>query len=75
MITDWLYTYGHAHFRRDLGDPAVADDLRQRARVGIAPVTPVDGRPVWGTEAEQVRRLCRLPAPHRRRWTLPGGRD
>lgn len=68
-IADWLREQGHAHLWRDLSEPSVADDLRRRCRLGIAPVTLVDGRPVWGTGAEQVRRLRRML--RRRLWTLP----
>ncbi len=68
-ITDWLRAGGHAHLWRDLAEPGVAEDLRDRCRVAIAPVTLVDGRPLWGTGAEQVRRLRRMLEP--RRWSLP----
>lgn len=68
-ITDWLRAEGYAHLWRDLGEPGVADDLRGRTRLGIAPVTLVDGRPVWGDGREQVRRLRRMLRP--RLWTLP----
>lgn len=68
-VTDWLRAEGHAHLWRDLAEPEVADDLRCRTRLGIAPVTLVDGRPVWGEGREQVRRLRRML--RRRHWTLP----
>lgn len=68
-ITDWLRATGHAHLWRDLAEPGVADDLRRRTRLGIGPVTLVDGRPVWGSGREQVRRLRRMLG--HKGWTLP----
>lgn len=68
-IGAWLAAQGHAHLWRDLAEPGVADDLRRRCRIGIAPVTLVDGRPVWGTGDEQVRRLRRML--RRGLWTWP----
>ena len=70
IVADWLRAGGHAHLWRDLGQARVAEDLRARVRLGIAPVTLVNGRPVWGTGEEQVRRLRRMLRP-RGVWTLP----
>lgn len=69
IIATWLRAEGHAPLWRNLADPAVAEDLRSRTRLGIAPVTLVDGRPVWGESTEQLRRLDRML--RRKSWTLP----
>lgn len=70
VVTDWLRQGGHAHLWRDLGERDVSEALRARVHLGIAPVTLVDGKPVWGTGEEQVRRLARILGP-REVWTLP----
>ena len=59
-VAQWLWQQGVPHGDRDLSDPEVASDLRRRARIGISPVVLVDGRAVWGTVEEQIRRLRRL---------------
>ena len=56
----WLWRAGVAHGDRDLSDPEVAAALRTRTRLGISPVVLVDGRAVWGTAEEQIRRLRRM---------------
>lgn len=56
----WLWREGVAQGDRDLSDPGVAAGLRARTRLGISPVVLVDGRAVWGTAEEQIRRMRRL---------------
>lgn len=56
----WLWRAGVPHGDRDLSDPDIAADLRRRTRLGISPVLVVDGRAVWGTAEEQIRRLRRM---------------
>lgn len=68
-ISEWLHAEGHTPLWRNLAEPGVADDLRCRTHLGIAPVTLVDGRPVWGESPEQLRRLRRMLG--RKRWTFP----
>ncbi|ESW62335.1 MAG: hypothetical protein Q27BPR15_01855 [Rhodobacter sp. CACIA14H1] len=57
QVALWLWRAGVPHGDRDLSDPAVSADLRKRTRIGISPVVLVDGRAVWGTAREQIRRL------------------
>jgi hypothetical protein len=59
-LTDWLDAQGIAYARRDLGDPDVSREAVARTGMRIAPLTLVDGRAVWGTAAEQRRRLQSL---------------
>lgn len=59
-VAQWLWQQGVAHGDRDLSDPEVSAALRQRVRIRISPVVLVDGRAVWGTAEEQIRRLKRL---------------
>lgn len=59
-VAQWLWQAGVPHGDRDLSDARVAADLRARTRLGISPVVLVDGRAVWGTAEEQIRRLKRL---------------
>lgn len=60
QVALWLWQQGVAHGDRDLSDPGVSAALRQRVRIGISPVVLVNGRAVWGTAEEQIRRLKRL---------------
>lgn len=60
QVALWLWRAGVPYGDRDLSDPAVSAELRRRARIGISPVVLVDGRAVWGTADEQIRRLRRL---------------
>ena len=57
QVALWLWRAGVPHGDRDLSDAAVSADLRKRTRIGISPVVLVDGRAVWGTAREQIRRL------------------
>lgn len=56
-LTDWLDAQGLAYVSRDLSDPATSREAVARTGMRIAPLTLVDGRVVWGTAAEQQRRL------------------
>lgn len=59
-VAQWLWREGVAHGDRNLSDPGVAAALRARTRLGISPVVLVDGRAIWGTAEEQIRRLKRM---------------
>jgi glutaredoxin len=59
-LTDWLDSQGLAYDRRDLSDPDTSREAVARTGMRIAPVTVVDGRTIWGTAAEQQRRLQSL---------------
>lgn len=56
-LTDWLDAQGLAYVQRDLSEPATSREAVARTGMRIAPLTLVDGRVVWGTAAEQQRRL------------------
>jgi len=56
-LTGWLDAQGLTYAARDLSDPATAREAVARTGMRIAPLTLVDGRVVWGTAAEQQRRL------------------
>ena len=60
LLADWLAAQKVAHLLHDLGDPAVAERLRARTRIGISPVSIVEGRVIWGDAAEHIRRIRRL---------------
>jgi glutaredoxin len=53
----WLTGRRLPFVERDLRDPAVADEARRRTGLRIAPITIVDGTPVWGAFADQKPRL------------------
>lgn len=59
-LIEWLDAQGIAYRRRDLSDPDIAREAVARTGMRIGPVTLVDGRAVWGTAAEQQRRLQSL---------------
>lgn len=59
-LTGWLDEQGIAYSTRDLSDPATSREAVARTGMRIAPLTLVDGRVVWGTAAEQQRRLQSL---------------
>lgn len=56
-LTDWLDAQGLAYVQRDLSEPATSREAVARTGLRIAPLTLVDGRVIWGTAAEQQRRL------------------
>jgi glutaredoxin len=49
----WLNANGLPFVERDLRDPAVADEARQRTGLRIAPITIVAGVAHWGPFADQ----------------------
>ncbi|MEY4982829.1 MAG: hypothetical protein RIR62_1095 [Pseudomonadota bacterium] len=59
-LTGWLDGQGVAYAARDLSDPATSREAVARTGMRIAPLTLVDGQIVWGTVAEQQRRLQSL---------------
>lgn len=56
-LTDWLDAQGLAYVQRDLSEAATSREAVARTGLRIAPLTLVDGRVIWGTAAEQQRRL------------------
>lgn len=59
-LTGWLDAQGIPYARPDLTDPATSHEAVARTGLRIAPLTLVDGRALWGTAAEQQRRLQSL---------------
>lgn len=59
-LTEWLDAQGIPYACRDLSDPATSREAVDRTGLRIGPLTLVDGRAVWGTAAEQQRRLQSL---------------
>ncbi|MES2847281.1 MAG: glutaredoxin family protein [Pseudomonadota bacterium] len=53
----WFTALGLHYRERDLRNPAVMDEARRRTGLRIAPITIVNGRQLWGTAAEQIKRL------------------
>jgi P-type Cu+ transporter len=61
-LTRWLSAQGIHFVERDLSNPRIADAVRRRNGLRIAPITLFDGKANWGTTAEQLPRLRRLLA-------------
>ena len=58
----WLDAQGVVYVERDLRNPKIADQARNRTGVRIAPITIIDGKALWGPVAGQIARLRPLIA-------------
>ncbi len=45
---------------RDLSDPAVQAEAKARPGLRVAPITIIDGRPIWGIATAQIPRIMSL---------------
>lgn len=45
---------------RDLSDPAVQAEAKARTGLRVAPITIIDGRPIWGIATAQIPRIMSL---------------
>jgi len=53
----WLGEQGLAYEERDLSQPGMAEQAKDRCGVRIAPVTVIAGQCFWGTFPEQKPKL------------------
>lgn len=53
----WFRSQGIPFVERDLRDPAVAEEARQRTGVRIAPITVIGGDAIYGTFKDQIARI------------------
>jgi glutaredoxin len=53
----WLAEKGVAYVERDLSDPQVMNEAKERTGVRVAPITIIDDDIFYGTFAEQKPRL------------------
>jgi glutaredoxin len=53
----WFASNGSPFVERDLRDPLIAEEARQRTGVRTAPMTVIDGSAYYGPFAEQVRQI------------------
>ena len=53
MLKDWLSREGITFEERDLTDPAIRDEAKQRTGVRVAPITLVGDEVFYGTFASQ----------------------
>lgn len=52
---------------RDLSDPAVQAEAKARTGLRVAPITIIDGQPIWGIATAQIPRIMSLLDTSRRR--------
>lgn len=53
----WFGSRHLAYRLRDLSDPAVQAEAKARTGLRVAPITFIDGQPLWGTANAQIPRI------------------
>lgn len=56
-VKEYLKTYNILFEERDISEPGVAEEAKSRYGVRIAPITVINGEPIWGTFAQQKPQL------------------
>lgn len=56
----WFGTQRIDYRLRDLSDPAVQAEAKERTGLRVAPITIIDGHPLWGTASAQIPQIRSL---------------
>lgn len=57
-VKRWLADQGVAFEERDLSDPQIAEEAKERTGVRVAPITIINDQVFYGTFADQKPRLA-----------------